>query len=56
MSSPFDAIDVIRAKRDGQQLTPEQIRWVIGAYTGGDYEQTVDEDGDPAQIFETQRG
>jgi len=31
----FDAIDVIRAKRDGQRLTPEQIRWVIGAYTAG---------------------
>ena len=31
----FDAIDVIRAKRDGVVLTPEQIRWVIGAYTAG---------------------
>ncbi len=31
----FDAIDVLRAKRDGQPLTPEQIRWVIGAYTDG---------------------
>ncbi|MGY1748122.1 thymidine phosphorylase [Modestobacter sp. SYSU DS0511] len=36
MSQPFDAVDVIRAKRDGQPLTPEQIRWVIGAYTAGD--------------------
>ncbi|WP_369132782.1 thymidine phosphorylase [Modestobacter sp. I12A-02662] len=32
----FDAIDVIRAKRDGRPLTPEQIRWVIGAYTAGE--------------------
>jgi thymidine phosphorylase len=31
----FDAIDVIRAKRDGQRLSDEQIRWVIGAYTEG---------------------
>ncbi|MGY1673257.1 thymidine phosphorylase [Geodermatophilus sp. SYSU D00710] len=31
----FDAIDVLRAKRDGHRLTPEQIRWVIGAYTDG---------------------
>ncbi|SEK27115.1 thymidine phosphorylase [Blastococcus sp. DSM 46786] len=30
-----DAIDVIRAKRDGVPLTAEQIRWVIGAYTAG---------------------
>ncbi|MGY2066849.1 thymidine phosphorylase [Blastococcus sp. SYSU DS0619] len=30
-----DAIDVIRAKRDGAELSPEQIRWVIDAYTRG---------------------
>jgi thymidine phosphorylase len=35
VSAAFDAIDVIRAKRDGQRLSPEQIRWVIGAYTAG---------------------
>ena len=31
----MDAIDVLRTKRDGGQLTPEQIRWIIGAYTVG---------------------
>ncbi len=31
----MDAIDVLRTKRDGGRLTPEQIRWVIGAYTEG---------------------
>lgn len=28
-----DAIDVIRAKRDGVELSADQIRWVIDAYT-----------------------
>ncbi|RBY77745.1 thymidine phosphorylase [Geodermatophilus sp. TF02-6] len=31
----FDAIDVIRTKRDGGALRPDQIRWVIDAYTRG---------------------
>ncbi|MBA3800072.1 MAG: hypothetical protein H0X18_13445, partial [Geodermatophilaceae bacterium] len=31
----MDAIDVIRAKRDGQTLTDEQVDWVIDAYTHG---------------------
>jgi thymidine phosphorylase len=31
----MDAIDVLRTKRDGGQLSPEQIRWIIGAYTKG---------------------
>jgi thymidine phosphorylase len=31
----MDAIDVLRTKRDGGQLSPEQIRWIIGAYTDG---------------------
>jgi len=31
----FDAIDVLRAKRDGEPLSPDQIRWVIDAYTRG---------------------
>jgi thymidine phosphorylase len=30
-----DAIDVIRAKRDGAELSADQIRWVIDAYTRG---------------------
>ena len=29
------AIDVIRAKRDGERLSPEQIDWVVDAYTRG---------------------
>ena len=35
MSEAFDAVDVIRAKRDRQQLSDEQIDWVIDAYTRG---------------------
>ncbi|WP_098456433.1 thymidine phosphorylase [Sanguibacter antarcticus] len=31
----FDAVDVIRVKRDHGTLTPEQIDWVIDAYTRG---------------------
>ena len=31
----FDAVDVIRAKRDGGRLSDEQIDWVIDAYTRG---------------------
>ena len=31
----MDAIDVIRAKRDGAELSADQIRWVIDAYTRG---------------------
>ncbi|MCO7218788.1 thymidine phosphorylase [Klenkia sp. PcliD-1-E] len=34
--STHDAIDVIRAKRDGVELTGDQIRWVVGAYTAGE--------------------
>jgi thymidine phosphorylase len=33
---PFTAVDVIRAKRDGQRLTGEQIAWVVDAYTRGE--------------------
>lgn len=34
-TEPFDAVDVIATKRDGHRLTPEQIDWVIDAYTRG---------------------
>ncbi|MEO1440090.1 MAG: thymidine phosphorylase [Chloroflexota bacterium] len=30
------AVDIIAAKRDGQQLTEEQINWFIDTYTAGD--------------------
>jgi thymidine phosphorylase len=30
------AVDVIRAKRDRQRLTDEQIDWIVAAYTRGD--------------------
>jgi thymidine phosphorylase len=32
----FGAVDVIRAKRDRERLTDEQIDWVVAAYTRGD--------------------
>ncbi|MFD0853164.1 thymidine phosphorylase, partial [Actinomadura adrarensis] len=32
----MDAIDVIRAKRDGGELSPEQIDWAVPAYTRGE--------------------
>ena len=32
---PFDVVDVIRTKRDGHELTGEQIRWFIETYTAG---------------------
>ena len=35
MSHAFAAVDVIRAKRDGQPLTDAQIRWVVDGYTAG---------------------
>ena len=34
-SERFDAVDVIRTKRDGGRLSDEQIDWVIDAYTRG---------------------
>jgi thymidine phosphorylase len=35
LASAFDAVDVIRTKRDGGVLTDAQIDWVIDAYTRG---------------------
>src|SRR5215210_6664923 len=35
-SQAFDAVDVIRTKRDGGSLSDDQIDWVIDAYTRGD--------------------
>jgi thymidine phosphorylase len=32
----MNAVDVIRAKRDGSALTDEQIRWFISSYTAGE--------------------
>jgi thymidine phosphorylase len=31
----YDTVELIRAKRDGRALTGDEIRWLIGAYTGG---------------------
>ena len=36
MAEGFDAVDVIRTKRDRGELTDEQIDWVIDAYTRGE--------------------
>jgi thymidine phosphorylase len=35
MTEPMSAVDVIRAKRDGERLDDAQIDWVIDAYTRG---------------------
>ncbi len=35
-SVKFDAVDVIRTKRDGGTLSPEAIDWMIDAYTRGE--------------------
>ena len=32
----LSAVDVIRTKRDGGELSPEQIDWMLRAYTAGE--------------------
>ncbi len=47
-----DAVDVIRTKRDGGELSDAQIDWVVDAYTRGVRGRRADVgagDGDPAQ-------
>src|SRR5690625_698888 len=36
MVERFDAVDIIGIKRDGGALSPDQIDWVLDAYTRGD--------------------
>jgi thymidine phosphorylase len=36
VSGGFDAVDVIRTKRDGGELSDSQIDWVIGGYSAGE--------------------
>jgi thymidine phosphorylase len=35
-AQPFRAVDLIRIKRDGDELGDEQINWLISSYTAGD--------------------
>src|SRR5690606_15889722 len=35
MIEPFDVVDLIRAKRDAQELSTPQIDWLVDAYTRG---------------------
>ncbi|APT92171.1 pyrimidine-nucleoside phosphorylase [Corynebacterium phocae] len=35
MAEKFDVVDIIRTKRDGGELSTDEIRWVIDAYTRG---------------------
>jgi thymidine phosphorylase len=35
-AQPFEAVDLIRNKRDGTELSDEQINWLISSYTAGD--------------------
>ncbi len=31
----YDAVDIIRAQRDGRAITEGEIRWLVDAYTRG---------------------
>ncbi|MFT4221189.1 MAG: thymidine phosphorylase [Microbacterium sp.] len=35
MSEPFDAVDVIHAKRDKHPIPEDELRWMVDAYTRG---------------------
>lgn len=35
MVEPFDTVDLIHTKRDRGELSPEQLRWLVDAYTRG---------------------
>ncbi|MGT2425338.1 thymidine phosphorylase [Amnibacterium kyonggiense] len=35
MTEPFDAVEVIAAKRDGRELDTARIRWLVDAFTRG---------------------
>jgi thymidine phosphorylase len=34
-AAPFDAVDLVRAKRDGRPLTDDEIGWLIDSYVAG---------------------
>ena len=36
VSETFRAVDVIRKKRDGQELSPAEIEYLVRAYTNGE--------------------
>ena len=36
LKAAHDAVELIRAKRDGRPLTDDEIRWLIASYTAGD--------------------
>ena len=38
----FDAVELIRTKRDGGKLAPEAVDWLIRAYTDGVVTDQVD--------------
>ena len=35
-AASFDAVDLVRAKRDGRELTGDEIYWLVSSYVGGD--------------------